>query len=97
MRPVDGPLLAVQQRLLRKNAEDLKDCARALPLAAPGVLDAATVRRAVLRLLQHHDALRLRFAESDGRWSQHKGGIAGSVPVGVLTSPAGTRRTKRGC
>ncbi|MFQ6852004.1 condensation domain-containing protein [Streptomyces sp. 35M1] len=82
--PVDGPLLAVQQRLLRKNAEDLKDCARALPLAAPGVLDAATVRRAVLRLLQHHDALRLRFAESDGRWSQHKGGIAGSVPVGVL-------------
>ncbi|MDT0492863.1 condensation domain-containing protein [Streptomyces griseus] len=82
--PAGGPLLAVQQRLLRQHTEELKDHARALPLTAPGVLDPAAVRRAVLRLLQHHDALRLRFAESEGRWSQRRGGIAGAVPVGVL-------------
>jgi amino acid adenylation domain-containing protein/non-ribosomal peptide synthase protein (TIGR01720 family) len=44
-------------------------------------LDVPVLERAVARLLEHHDALRLRFAARDGAWSQENAPPDGGAPV----------------
>ncbi|HEX2092660.1 MAG TPA: non-ribosomal peptide synthase/polyketide synthase, partial [Longimicrobiaceae bacterium] len=47
-------------------------------------LDAAALERALSRLVAHHDALRLRFRETDGGWRQTNAPAGEAVPLPTI-------------
>ncbi|MBV9774988.1 MAG: amino acid adenylation domain-containing protein, partial [Gemmatimonadetes bacterium] len=53
---------------------------QALLLTPAEPLDAASLERAMARVLEHHDALRMRFVEEGGAWKQENAGLAAAVP-----------------
>lgn len=50
---------------------------------SPGV-NLLWLERALAALLQHHDALRLRFERSDGRWRQENADVTATTPMQVI-------------
>ncbi|XQE65275.1 amino acid adenylation domain-containing protein [Pseudomonas sp. P3C3] len=78
--PVTGtaPLLPIQARLLAR--EGLAPCNQYLLLELAEPLSAAQLEQALQALVQHHDALRLRFERLDGQWQQvHAAEVAGPL------------------
>ncbi|PTT79579.1 non-ribosomal peptide synthetase, partial [Pseudomonas sp. HMWF010] len=78
--PVTGtaPLLPIQARLLQR--ESLAPCNQYLLLELAEPLPAAQLEQALQALVQHHDALRLRFEQLDGQWQQvHAAEVAGPL------------------
>ncbi|MDH0141316.1 non-ribosomal peptide synthetase [Aquipseudomonas alcaligenes] len=78
--PVTGtaPLLPIQARLLAR--EGLAPCNQYLLLELAEPLSAGQLEQALQTLVQHHDALRLRFEPRDGQWRQvHAAEIAGPL------------------
>nr|WP_286946479.1 non-ribosomal peptide synthetase [Pseudomonas sp. UBA6718] len=78
--PVTGtaPLLPIQARLLAR--EGLAPCNQYLLLELAEPLSAGQLEQALQALVQHHDALRLRFEPRDGQWRQvHAAEIAGPL------------------
>ncbi|MFE5241285.1 MULTISPECIES: condensation domain-containing protein [unclassified Streptomyces] len=81
----DAAPLTTAQGLALNGRTAQADGGRALLLELGAGTDAVTVRKAVLRLILHHEALRLRFTQDEsGAWRQEVGGLAGSVPVARL-------------
>ncbi|MFG0382325.1 amino acid adenylation domain-containing protein [Pseudomonas sp. zbq_18] len=76
--PVTGvaPLLPIQARLLAR--EGLAPCNQYLLLEMAEPLPAAQLEQALQALVQHHDALRLRFEQHAGQWQQIHASEAGS-------------------
>ena len=76
--PVTGvaPLLPIQARLLQR--EGLAPCNQYLLLDLAESLPVAQLEQALQALVQHHDALRLRFEQRDGQWQQVHGSETGS-------------------
>ncbi|MBB1519859.1 non-ribosomal peptide synthetase [Aquipseudomonas guryensis] len=76
--PVTGaaPLMPIQSRLLQR--EGLAPCNQYLLLELAEPLPAAQLEQALQALVQHHDALRLRFEPLDGQWQQMHASEGGS-------------------
>jgi amino acid adenylation domain-containing protein/non-ribosomal peptide synthase protein (TIGR01720 family) len=76
--PVTGaaPLLPIQARLLAR--EGLAPCNQYLLLELAEPLSAGQLEQALQALVQHHDALRLRFEQHDGQWQQVHASETGS-------------------
>ncbi|SIR86494.1 non-ribosomal peptide synthase domain TIGR01720/amino acid adenylation domain-containing protein [Aquipseudomonas alcaligenes] len=76
--PVTGtaPLLPIQARLLAR--EGLAPCNQYLLLELAEPLPAAQLEQALQALVQHHDALRLRFEQHAGQWQQMHASEVGS-------------------
>ncbi|MDC7824866.1 amino acid adenylation domain-containing protein [Pseudomonas sp. BLCC-B13] len=78
--PMTGaaPLLPIQSRLLQRDG--LAPCNQYLLLELAEPLPAAQLEQALQALVQHHDALRLRFEQFDGQWQQvHAAEVAGPL------------------
>ncbi len=58
-------------------------------------LDPALLARALARLLEHHDALRLRFRERDGVWQQESAAPGGASPLARIDLAALTGEHQR--
>ena len=76
--PVTGvaPLLPIQARLLQR--EGLAPCNQYLLLDLAESLPVAQLEQALQALVQHHDALRLRFELHAGQWQQVHASETGS-------------------
>jgi non-ribosomal peptide synthase protein (TIGR01720 family) len=66
----DLPLTPIQQWFFDQHQPDPQHFNQALLLEVRQALDLTRLRRAVDQLLEHHDALRLRFTQHDDRWRQ---------------------------
>ncbi|MEA2602727.1 MAG: hypothetical protein QOF89_3719 [Acidobacteriota bacterium] len=70
--PVEGPvpLTPIQRWFFERDLPDLHHFNQALLLKVPAGLDERALGEAVRRLVDHHDALRLRFRRENGGWTQ---------------------------
>lgn len=64
------PLTPIQHWFFEQNQPDLHHWNQAVLLEVPQVLDPAMLEKALQQLLMHHDALRLRFTQSESGWQQ---------------------------
>ncbi|PYP88322.1 MAG: hypothetical protein DMF61_06950 [Blastocatellia bacterium AA13] len=69
----EAPLTPIQKRFFDSLPFNPNHYNQALLLEAK--LDPELLNQAISFLIQHHDALRLRFRHEGGRWSQFRGGI----------------------
>ncbi|MFG2094577.1 non-ribosomal peptide synthase/polyketide synthase [Streptomyces sp. NPDC048612] len=71
--PVTGdlPLTPIQQWFLATPRANHHHFNQSALLELDGTPDPAALGQALAALLEHHDALRMRFTEEDGRWHQH--------------------------
>jgi hypothetical protein len=83
------PLTPAQQAVFAAHPDAPGPRARALLLEADEPLEAAAVRKSLLQLVLHHDALRLRFAAEHGEWRQQTGGV-GAIALSRLDVSAAT-------
>ncbi|GAA2000423.1 hypothetical protein GCM10009799_29700 [Nocardiopsis rhodophaea] len=85
--PVTGPVALgpVQRWFFRLDLAEPNRWNQGVTLVSPTDLDPDLVRRALLRVLTHHDVLRSRFVRDGGQWGQHQvePGEA-DVPVAVV-------------
>jgi amino acid adenylation domain-containing protein/non-ribosomal peptide synthase protein (TIGR01720 family) len=70
--PVTGevPLTPIQQAFFNRQPKEPWHFNQAVLLTVPADIDEAALRQALAMILQHHDALRLRYRQVDGRWQQ---------------------------
>ena len=64
----EHPLLPIQARFFSEDAGERHHWNQAVLLMPKSQLDWGVVERAVVAVVAHHDALRLRFEEVDGGW-----------------------------
>ncbi|HEX8212537.1 MAG TPA: condensation domain-containing protein, partial [Longimicrobium sp.] len=89
-----APLTPIQRRFFDFGLADPHHYNQTMLLAARERLDPERLERAVARLLDHHDALRLRFVRDEGGWRQEGTEPGGEVPFQVVelaAIPAGER------
>jgi amino acid adenylation domain-containing protein/non-ribosomal peptide synthase protein (TIGR01720 family) len=81
--PVTGPvpLTPIQRWLFERDLPDVHHFNQAVLLRARGRLDPAALGRALAAVLQHHDALRLRFTRGAEGWRQACAAPGGPVPL----------------
>ena len=81
--PVLGtlPLTPIQRWFFEQEMPDPEHYNQALLLVSDREIAPQVLRRAVARLLEHHDALRLRFEPGDGGWRQTLAAPGGEPPV----------------
>ncbi|MGH4010293.1 MAG: amino acid adenylation domain-containing protein, partial [Pseudonocardiaceae bacterium] len=81
--PVTGPvpLTPIQSWLFDTQTPAPAQFHQSLSLELTEGVDAAALRTALATLLEHHDALRMRFEQLDGRWCQRNAPVE---PVEVL-------------
>ena len=65
-----APLTAIQRRFFELDVTERNHYNQAVMLRANQRLDQELVERAIEGLLQHHDALRMRFKQEQGQWIQ---------------------------
>ncbi|MBW1600738.1 7-cyano-7-deazaguanine synthase [Streptomyces sp. JJ66] len=82
--PDAGRPTPAQRLLLEQDGAGPDGRARALLLDLPEATTAENVRKAVLALVQRHEALRARFSRKDGGWRREVAGLTGGVPVAAL-------------
>jgi len=68
--PISGesPLTPIQHWFFAQRLPEYWHFNQAVWLAVPADIDAAALERALVRIVEHHDALRLRFRQVQGRW-----------------------------
>jgi amino acid adenylation domain-containing protein/non-ribosomal peptide synthase protein (TIGR01720 family) len=81
--PVSGPvpLTAIQSWFFEQELPDPHHWNQAVFLRVEAGLDAALVERALQVLVDHHDALRLRFSREASGWSQVNRGLGETVSL----------------
>jgi amino acid adenylation domain-containing protein/non-ribosomal peptide synthase protein (TIGR01720 family) len=77
----DAPLTPIQQWFLDQDAPEPWHFNQALMLAATERLEPARLERALDAVVDHHDALRLRFGREPGGWRQFHAPAGQRVPV----------------
>ena len=82
---IDGPapLAPAQQQFFADVTVDRQHYNQSMLVEVPAAFDVERLRRALDAVVQHHDALRLRFAEVDGEWRQEVAPCASSDLVEV--------------
>lgn len=81
--PVEGnaPLTPIQHWFLSDSVVDPQYFNQSVLLDVPSSLDPRHVPQALARLVEQHDALRLRFARSGDGWRQWHGAADGAWPL----------------
>ena len=71
--PVTGPVLLtpIQKWFFEQNLSEMHHYNQSALLETPAEIDTHALRQSIRILLKHHDALRLRFEQVHGDWSQH--------------------------
>ena len=97
--PVIGPveLTPIQRSFLDADPAAPHHFNQALLLTVQRRLEADVLARALARLVEHHDALRLRFRPTSGGWRQDCAPPDGEAPLEVFDLsevPAGERRPR---
>jgi amino acid adenylation domain-containing protein/non-ribosomal peptide synthase protein (TIGR01720 family) len=64
------PLTPIQHWFFEQNFSEPHYWNQAIMLETQRILDAALLQQAIKHLLEHHDALRLRFHRENGQWRQ---------------------------
>ncbi|MDF5715801.1 MAG: amino acid adenylation domain-containing protein [Rhizonema sp. NSF051] len=64
------PLIPIQHWFFEQNLTELHHFNQSILLEVPQTFDPALLSRVVQKLLVHHDALRLRFVQSNSVWEQ---------------------------
>ncbi|ONI80244.1 hypothetical protein ALI22I_43490 [Saccharothrix sp. ALI-22-I] len=92
----DVPLAPVQRWLFATNPDHPGHFAQSLTAELTDDVDVAALRRALEALLEHHDALRMRFERTDdGGWRQHNAPVErGDVLDVHEVSPADEERVR---
>ena len=78
------PLTPVQRWFLAREFPNLHHWNQALLLLTRQPLDPAALRAAVAALLEHHDALRLRYTRTATGWRQAYAGLSEEIPCEVI-------------
>ncbi|HZH77117.1 MAG TPA: condensation domain-containing protein, partial [Archangium sp.] len=68
------PLTPVQRAFFEENPPRPHHFNQSVLLETREPMDAALLERALHKLVEHHDALRMRFVQTDGQWRQHNAG-----------------------
>ncbi|PMB49540.1 non-ribosomal peptide synthetase [Fischerella thermalis CCMEE 5205] len=75
------PLTPIQHWFFAQNLRSPHHYNQAVLLAPKQPLDITCLEKAVQALLQHHDALRLRFVKGESGWQQVNADVDGVVPL----------------
>jgi non-ribosomal peptide synthase protein (TIGR01720 family) len=83
---IDGaaPLTAAQEWFFEMDIAERHHFNQSVMLEIKPGLDAAIAEEATRKLLQHHDALRLRFFQSNGRWVAEHSPMPDAAPFSVV-------------
>ncbi len=73
-------LTPIQHWFFEQNLADPHHFNQAILLEVQPGLETSVLERALMRLLAHHDALRLRFTREESRWEQVNAGLEEEVP-----------------
>jgi amino acid adenylation domain-containing protein/non-ribosomal peptide synthase protein (TIGR01720 family) len=90
----DTPLTPIQRWFFEHDFADRHHFNQAILLEPKEDLDAERIEAAIGRLVDHHDALRMRYRRIDGEWRQWNAPPGGAVPferVDLTSHPQGTR------
>ncbi|HWO61879.1 MAG TPA: amino acid adenylation domain-containing protein, partial [Umezawaea sp.] len=93
--PVTGevPLTPIQHWFLDTEPPRPEHFDQSVVLEFTDEPDVAALRRALVALVEHHDALRMRFERTDSGWRQHNAPV---VPADVLSEVDGVDEVHRG-
>ncbi|QRN95172.1 non-ribosomal peptide synthase/polyketide synthase [Archangium violaceum] len=80
---VEGPVrpTAIQKWFLEQEWEEPAHFNQALLLEVKQRLDVGRLEEALQRVVEHHDALRMRFVREEGGWRQENAGLGAKVKV----------------
>jgi len=78
------PLTPIQHWFFEQKQPDSHHWNQAVLLQVHQALDPVLLQKAVQRLLEHHDALRLRFVNAESGWQQINADFNGMVPFQCL-------------
>ena len=78
-----GHLLPIQTRFFAEDIGNRNHWNQAVLLVPQSRLDWEMLRGALAAVVDHHDALRLRFEQVDGKWRAEQGARAGAVGTAV--------------
>jgi amino acid adenylation domain-containing protein/non-ribosomal peptide synthase protein (TIGR01720 family) len=67
----DAPLTPIQHWFFEQNFENRHHWNQSVSLDVLEKLDTEALKHVVVKILEHHDALRLRFTQVNGAWSSH--------------------------
>src|SRR6185503_13214097 len=84
--PVSGPvpLTSIQHWFFEQQFADAHHWNQAVMFEVREALDRAALERAISWLLEHHDALRLRFVRQGDGWQQFNAEQEGSTPLTIV-------------
>ncbi|TLP56039.1 amino acid adenylation domain-containing protein, partial [Pseudomonas mosselii] len=71
-------LIPIQEWFFEQTMREPHHFNQALMLRARGPIDGQALEQALLHVVRHHDSLRLRFRQENGRWYQYYDTLAGS-------------------
>jgi amino acid adenylation domain-containing protein/non-ribosomal peptide synthase protein (TIGR01720 family) len=75
------PLTPIQHWFFKQNLPEPHHFNQAVLLEAKQILDPALLEQAMQQLLLHHDALRLRFEQTESGWQQHLASPDAEIPL----------------
>jgi non-ribosomal peptide synthase protein (TIGR01720 family) len=78
------PLTPIQHCFFEQNSLELHHYNQSVMLSVPADLIAEQLERVLQHLVEHHDALRLRFARAENAWEQHNANSDESVHLQVI-------------
>ncbi|WP_449603684.1 condensation domain-containing protein, partial [Paenibacillus sp. Marseille-Q9583] len=78
------PLTPIQQWFFNQNLESVHHWNQSLLLTVAEPLNMEKLKQAIVKLMEHHDALRMRFTQTDTGWMQENRGEIGEVPVETI-------------
>jgi microcystin synthetase protein McyA len=78
------PLTPIQHWFFEQNRSDLHHFNQSVLLQVPSHLKPELLSQAISKLLEHHDALRLRFVFEKGKWQQTSDRTSDTIPFQVI-------------
>jgi non-ribosomal peptide synthase protein (TIGR01720 family) len=79
-----APLTPIQHWFFEQNLSDPHHFNQSVMLECKDHIDSAALNKAILYLMQHHDALRLRFTRKERGWIQTNAGVEEKSPITEL-------------
>lgn len=86
----DAPLTPIQHWFFAQDLPQAHFFNQSALLELPTDVDASLLQQSVQKLLEHHDALRLRFIPEGNGWRQTHSAVTEATPFNRIDVPAGT-------